>query len=78
MTNDIRIYLAQDPSVPRRYSDNTLRNMTKKDLIKYIRLLEKNYEGLNKRYEIQVHILEEQLEDLNALKKQGLIKSYDE
>ena len=37
------------------HSINTLKNWSKQDLIEYIVMLEKNYEGLESRFDIQYH-----------------------
>lgn len=52
-------YLMATEGALRIYADSTLNNMSKKELIKYIRNLEKNIKALNVRLDIQQKHLEE-------------------
>ena len=57
-------YLMATEGSLRIYADSTLNNMSKKELIKYIRNLEKNVKALNVRLDIQQKHLEEMNNEL--------------
>lgn len=57
-------YLMATEGALRVYADATLNNMSKKELIKYIRTLEKNIKALNERLDIQQKHLEKMNNEL--------------
>ena len=57
-------YLMATEGALRVYTDSTLNGMGKKELIKYIRTLEKNIKALNERLDIQQKHLEEMNNEL--------------
>lgn len=57
-------YLMATEGALRVYADATLNHMSKKELIKYIRTLEKNIKALNERLDIQQKHLEKMNNEL--------------